>query len=136
MKNMKILFSILGVCVLGAGLVWYVSDSSQENFTESNPETSEEILKEDVAKDSLGENIAEVELTKEKVAQYSTAEECWTIIDGEVYDITQYLPRHPGGMDEIMQICGKDGSALFAKVSNHETSGARSILKDYYIGSL
>lgn len=50
--------------------------------------------------------------TAAEVAQHKTQSDCWTIIDTGVYDITSYIPRHPGG-DEILKACGTNGSDLF-----------------------
>lgn len=33
-------------------------------------------------------------------------------IDGGVYDVTNYAPKHPGG-DDIFEGCGKDATSLF-----------------------
>ena len=51
-------------------------------------------------------------LTAEEVAKHASADNCWTIIDNNVYDITSYISRHPGG-SEILHACGSDASSLF-----------------------
>jgi len=50
--------------------------------------------------------------TKSQVLAHSTKDDCWTIIDGSVYDLTSYINRHPGG-EEIMRACGGDATTLF-----------------------
>ena len=40
----------------------------------------------------------------------------WSIYQGRVYNITPYLPYHPGGEGELRRAAGKDGSKLFAEV--------------------
>jgi cytochrome-b5 reductase len=35
---------------------------------------------------------------------------------GSVYNITQYLDYHPGGVDEIMKGAGIDATALFQEI--------------------
>jgi predicted heme/steroid binding protein len=50
--------------------------------------------------------------TTSEVAKHASEDDCWTIINGNVYDITSYVPRHPGG-DDILLACGSDGSSLF-----------------------
>ena len=39
--------------------------------------------------------------------------EAWTSFQGKVYNITPYLPFHPGGKGELMQGAGKDCTKLF-----------------------
>lgn len=48
----------------------------------------------------------------QEISLHNKATDCWTIVNGKVYDITSYVPRHPGG-DEILRACGTDGTTLF-----------------------
>lgn len=83
--------------------------------------------------------------TAAMVAMHSTEDDCWTIINDKVYDITSYLPRHPGG-DVILQACGTDGTSLFFErtTSDGETVGsgtphsgnATAQLQSLYLGDL
>jgi len=55
------------------------------------------------------------------VASFSTADvathngraSCWTIVNGAVYDVTAFIDKHPGGAENVLKLCGKDGSVLF-----------------------
>ena len=40
----------------------------------------------------------------------------WSSYHGKVYDITPYLPFHPGGEPELMKAAGRDGGQLFMEV--------------------
>lgn len=51
--------------------------------------------------------------TEAKVATHNDAESCWTIINGNVYDLTSFVSRHPGGERNILKICGTDGTEAF-----------------------
>ncbi len=51
--------------------------------------------------------------TKAELAQHASASSCYTTIEGNVYDVTSYIPLHPGGAAAIQMICGADGSVLF-----------------------
>ena len=37
----------------------------------------------------------------------------WTVIDGDVYDITNYIKDHPGGKKKIIRGIGKDSTEMF-----------------------
>lgn len=52
-------------------------------------------------------------VTAAVVAQHATRTSCWSIVNGNVYDLTSWIPKHPGGEQAILQICGVDGSAKF-----------------------
>lgn len=47
-----------------------------------------------------------------EVAKHASASSCWLVIDGKVYDVTKFIPFHPGG-SAILQGCGKDATRLF-----------------------
>jgi hypothetical protein len=49
----------------------------------------------------------------DQVAAHNTRESCWTIINGSVYDLTSWVPKHPGGEQAILGLCGTDGSTRF-----------------------
>jgi cytochrome b involved in lipid metabolism len=52
-------------------------------------------------------------LTMEEVAKHNKRADCWTIFAGRVYDVTCYLPFHPGGKGELMKGAGKDCTEAF-----------------------
>ncbi|KIK42808.1 hypothetical protein CY34DRAFT_753258 [Suillus luteus UH-Slu-Lm8-n1] len=45
---------------------------------------------------------------------HNKKEDAWTAINGKVYNITPYLPYHPGGEKELMRVAGRDGTKLFS----------------------
>lgn len=74
-------------------------------------------------------------ITSATVATHNTANNCWTIVYNKVYNITSYIPVHPGGPATITPICGVDGTSLFAGI--HLTSAnANNVLASYYLGNL
>ncbi|PCH42098.1 cytochrome b5 [Wolfiporia cocos MD-104 SS10] len=53
-------------------------------------------------------------VTPSMLKQHNTREDAWSAFNGRVYNITPYLPYHPGGEKELMRVAGRDGSKLFA----------------------
>ncbi|KAF2754409.1 L-lactate dehydrogenase [Pseudovirgaria hyperparasitica] len=45
-----------------------------------------------------------------EVAKHSTAESCWVVLYGAVYDVTKFIPSHPGGSKVILQLAGQDAT--------------------------
>ena len=74
-------------------------------------------------------------LTAEEVATHNTASDCWTVVDGTVYNLTSYIASHPGGAAALTNLCGKDGSAAFS--AQHGGQGApASALASLAVGVL
>lgn len=49
----------------------------------------------------------------DEVSKHSTVDDCWTVFEGRVYDITEYAKNaHPGG-NKIYLGKGKDCTELF-----------------------
>jgi len=46
---------------------------------------------------------------------HNKKEDAWTAINGKVYNISPYLPYHPGGEKELMRVAGRDGTKLFCE---------------------
>ncbi|KZT00571.1 cytochrome b5 [Laetiporus sulphureus 93-53] len=49
----------------------------------------------------------------QQVAQHNTASSCWIIIENKVYDVTEFLPIHPGGVRLLLNFAGRDATAAF-----------------------
>jgi cytochrome b involved in lipid metabolism len=44
---------------------------------------------------------------------HNTVEDCWLILHGNVYDLSSYADRHPGGAYWITDQCGREGTELY-----------------------
>lgn len=53
------------------------------------------------------------ELTMAEVSRHSTPDDCWTAVNGNAYDLTAWIAEHPGGEQDIVRLCGIDGSQAF-----------------------
>jgi hypothetical protein len=73
--------------------------------------------------------------TMERVKANNTASSCWTVISGNVYDLTKWISSHPGGSGAIRALCGTDGTAEFN--SQHRGEGTPTArLAGYLLGPL
>lgn len=76
--------------------------------------------------------------TVEQVATHSTPNDAWVIFQGNVYDITKFIPLHPGGAI-LNNYLGRDVEKVWTDggFSKHLASNsAYSILSSYKIGRL
>ncbi|EAQ89381.1 hypothetical protein CHGG_06000 [Chaetomium globosum CBS 148.51] len=46
-------------------------------------------------------------------AKHTSPESCWVVLHGNVYDVTDFLPEHPGGSRIILQLAGRDATAEY-----------------------
>jgi len=53
------------------------------------------------------------EFTVEDVAKHNKNDDVWVIIDGQVLDVTKFLPDHPGGEKAILLYAGRDATEEF-----------------------
>jgi cytochrome b involved in lipid metabolism len=56
----------------------------------------------------------------------------WSVYQGKVYNISPYLPYHPGGEGELRRAAGKDGEKLFMEV--HPWVNWENMLGDCLVG--
>lgn len=82
---------------------------------------------------SEGQADASQTYTAADVAAHNTAADCWAIINDGVYDLTTWIPRHPGGERAIEGLCGKDGSAAF-NAQHGGGAAQQAILADLKVG--
>ncbi|KAH8160373.1 hypothetical protein CIB48_g7880 [Xylaria polymorpha] len=47
------------------------------------------------------------------VAQHNTEQDCWVVINGDIWDVTEWITQHPGGKQAIFQFAGQDASAAY-----------------------
>jgi cytochrome b involved in lipid metabolism len=73
--------------------------------------------------------------TMEKVRANNSEASCWSVIDGNVYDLTRWIASHPGGRGNILSLCGKNGTAEFA-AKHRGDSNPQARLKGFLLGPL
>jgi cytochrome b involved in lipid metabolism len=74
-------------------------------------------------------------LTLEEVNKRDSSASCWSIIYGNVFNLTKWISKHPGGAEKIRAICGKDGTTSFERQHTGD-GGAANQLSSYFLGKL
>lgn len=103
-KVIPVLIGLVALAVLGFVML-SGSETNKNNESTSEPASSQTGQPDNTP-------IADKTFTAEEVATHNSAQDCWTIIDGSVYDLTSFIGQHPGG-SEILRACGQDGTSLF-----------------------
>ena len=65
------------------------------------------------ANDAFRDASALPEFTAAEVRTHASRDDAWIIIDGLVYDVSDYVEAHPGGEDNILRNVGGDASKGF-----------------------
>lgn len=52
-------------------------------------------------------------LTMAEVAKHNAQTDCYIVVRDSVYDVTKFIPNHPGGPQRIIPLCGTDATAAF-----------------------
>jgi hypothetical protein len=73
--------------------------------------------------------------TMERVRANGTTSSCWTVISGNVYDLTKWISAHPGGSGAIASLCGTDGTSAFNAMHRNQ-SKPESRLAGYLLAPL
>jgi 4-hydroxysphinganine ceramide fatty acyl 2-hydroxylase len=69
--------------------------------------------------------------------ELSNPRKCLVTLNNRVYDVTLFLPDHPGGADLITSYRGKDVSTIMTDESSHDHSeSAYEMLEEFLIGVL
>jgi hypothetical protein len=84
---------------------------------------------EPVPEDLAPETPSEPQVTSAELATHNKEGDCWIAYKGEVFDVTSYLPRHPGGVGAIKQHCGTSDSFEEAFTDQHGTSKVGTLKK-------
>ncbi len=148
MKKIGISTIIIALIVFGIVMMTKKNNVSEMNTAVQNTNTSSQTLisQNDLLGSTLGEGATTNTLTTStttpagtftlaQVATHSTDADCYAAINGNVYDLTAWINKHPGGDRRILSICGKDGSSAF----NGEHGGQpkpEQILAGFEVGTL
>lgn len=71
----------------------------------------------------------------EEVAKHNTKDDCWVIIHGKVYDVTDFIDEHPGGSAIIVKYAGKDATKAFDPIHPGDTL-TKYLSEKYHLGTV
>ena len=74
------------------------------------------------------------DITMAEVQTHNKVYDAWIILSNKVYNITPYLPYHPGGESIMQSVLGKDATILFHKY--HTWVNIDNLIGPLYLGTL
>lgn len=60
-------------------------------------------------------------LSGNEIAKHNNKDSCWVIVHGRAYDVTEFLPEHPGGSRIILKYAGKDATEEYDPIHPPDT---------------
>ncbi len=143
-SNTGMIVGIIAVLVIIAAAIYiYSSKGTEENYENSamnvEVETSEGTVNvtenNTVPETNTPAETKKAGFTAADVSSHNSVSSCYVIVGEGVYDLTDWIAKHPGGADNITKLCGTDGTELFTK--QHGTfQKAKDTLASYMIGDL
>lgn len=102
-------------------------DNSNDNPVVKSPENTSAVVSDDDddERDDDDESVRTVSpqttspketsgtFTMGQVKTHNSGTSCYSVVNGSVYDLTQWIGKHPGGASAILSLCGKDGTQAF-----------------------
>jgi cytochrome b involved in lipid metabolism len=73
--------------------------------------------------------------TMAQVAANNSAKSCWAVIEGSVYNLTNWINSHPGGSGAIISLCGTEATSSFKGKHGNQSRPAAQ-LSGYLLGPL
>lgn len=75
-----------------------------------------------------------IRITKKELAIHNKEDDCWVALGGKIYNITDYLAYHPGGVKILLKYAGTECTAIFMKY--HRWVNFERILDMCFLGFL
>ncbi|KAL4873161.1 hypothetical protein BDV12DRAFT_160489 [Aspergillus spectabilis] len=55
-------------------------------------------------------------LSTHEISSHKTSDDCWIVVDNQVWDMTEFLSKHPGGPTIILKYAGRDATKAYSEV--------------------
>ena len=70
------------------------------------------------------------EITSQELATHNSKTDCWVGYKGKVYDVTNFLNKHPGGANAIAKYCGTSSQFEAGFTSQHGAGKVNTLEKE------
>ena len=77
-------------------------------------------------------------LSRAEVAHHDRPEDCWLVIRGKVYDVSDYISVHPAPPRTITDHCGKESTMAFETKEHRRSHSPQAwqLLDAYLVGEV
>jgi cytochrome b involved in lipid metabolism len=130
-----IIFAIIVVNIVG-GIVFLTGN---KNTTAPNPSSNQQTTTQNSQQDSQQNTQTNTsppantdfgKISLSDLSSHDTQSDCWIAYKGKVYDITSFLPKHPGSAAAITPYCGTSKEFEAAFSDQHGTSQVGKLIQE------
>lgn len=116
MNKATITIAVFIIVLVGGLLIWRAGDLQAPVVNEEETTQEEQNTTEEETNETTG-GFAPM-ISEEELAMHNSADDCWISYEGSVFDVTDWLTKHPGGSAAIAQYCGT--SEAFEQALNRQ----------------
>jgi len=129
---------MLGILIvlLVIGVVFFVRNSQHNYQNQDSSQNSNQIAQQKQQNQDSRTNTQDNQQTTDsskipltELSKHNSKDDCWIAYNGKVYDITSYLPRHPGSSAKIEPYCGSATEFKNAFENKHGTSKVSTLMR-------
>jgi predicted heme/steroid binding protein len=141
-KNSYFVFGIIAVLVVALIVIFTLNDNGKNNSSENTALNTPSKGVVSNALDSGSDTGANTDsggssssgsssgvISESELSTHNKQSDCWVAYKGKVYDITDFLPKHPGSAGAIAPYCGTSSEFETAFTRQHGTSKATMLMK-------
>ncbi|CAA22444.1 Cytochrome b5 [Schizosaccharomyces pombe] len=70
----------------------------------------------------------------EEIVEHNNSKDMYMVINGKVYDVSNFADDHPGGLDIMLDYAGQDATKAYQDIGH--SIAADELLEEMYIGDL
>lgn len=70
-----------------------------------------------------------------EIKKHKTSDDCWTVISGDIFDLTEWIKQNPKDKSRLKKMCGIDGSRVFKNQFGNREGYIENFI-DFKIGIL
>jgi len=131
MNKATISIAVFIIVVVGGLLVWRVG-----NLEAPAPQDETAVEEETNGNQEPPTGLVPM-ISEEALATHNSKDDCWVSYAGSVYDITDWVGKHPGGMEAIISVCGESDKFEETLNAQHGEDRANMLPKvGSFIGTL
>ena len=128
----KIFLAVL-IAFLVLGVATFIRLSVPDNVKVLQNKLSGEVISRgfgsSISSPSVSSNLNGNMISVQQLSFHDKKSDCWVGYDGKIYDITSFLPRHPGSAEAIIPFCGTSDEFTEAFAKKHGTKKVSALMR-------